>query len=275
VTPDQFQENENGTYTARVLDSDAHAWTEVFESYCGWVPEEMTPGESDTYRRADTQREEAATTQAPLANDTSYQENLETTKQPKQTAAPTQEPTNVPDAVKQDTQGREVSVQTDSADWSVVPAVFLFLLAVFLCDGFYWRYRYWVYQKKLLLAGGDRNQKVRIRTRLFWHFLKKSGIPKTAKAGETACFLYLAKEYPKLGIENWHRLKEVIQEAEFSNEMVSRETYDFFLDTMQRAEKLIWEEKRGCRRWYLQRSMRWEKKVRKKARKNKEKTRKK
>ena len=40
-----FKENADGTYTAKVLDSDAHAWTETWHHYTGWMPWEMTPSD--------------------------------------------------------------------------------------------------------------------------------------------------------------------------------------------------------------------------------------
>lgn len=44
IDTDQFEQNKDGTYTAEVLDSDAHAWTEVLTEDNYWLPQEMTPG---------------------------------------------------------------------------------------------------------------------------------------------------------------------------------------------------------------------------------------
>jgi transglutaminase-like putative cysteine protease len=48
VKSSAFSEDENGTYTATVLDRNAHAWTEIYLDKYGWVPIEMTPGYSGT-----------------------------------------------------------------------------------------------------------------------------------------------------------------------------------------------------------------------------------
>ena len=37
----------------------------------------------------------------------------------------------------------------------------------------------------------------------------------------------------------WQQLKAILQEAEFSNESVSIEKYNFFFDAVAKAEKLI------------------------------------
>lgn len=43
VFPEDFVENEDGTYTASVPDSRAHAWAEVYDDMLGFVPVDMTP----------------------------------------------------------------------------------------------------------------------------------------------------------------------------------------------------------------------------------------
>ena len=42
-----FTKTEDG-YVAEVLDSQAHAWVEIYLDYIGWVPVEMTPGYADS-----------------------------------------------------------------------------------------------------------------------------------------------------------------------------------------------------------------------------------
>lgn len=48
IAPERFEENEDGSYTAEVLDSDAHAWSEILKSNRHWLPQEMTPDSDDT-----------------------------------------------------------------------------------------------------------------------------------------------------------------------------------------------------------------------------------
>ena len=44
AAPGDFKRNPDGTYSAVILDKQAHAWAEVYLDGIGWIPVEMTPG---------------------------------------------------------------------------------------------------------------------------------------------------------------------------------------------------------------------------------------
>lgn len=44
ITPSMFEKIDEGFYKAKVPDSNAHAWTEVYVDGKGWIPIEVTPG---------------------------------------------------------------------------------------------------------------------------------------------------------------------------------------------------------------------------------------
>ncbi len=44
LKPFMFEKNDDGSFSAVVLDRNAHAWVEVFYEEIGWIPYEMTPG---------------------------------------------------------------------------------------------------------------------------------------------------------------------------------------------------------------------------------------
>lgn len=52
-----FESNEDGTYSAVVLDRNAHAWTEIYLENIGWVPIEMTAGYSQANASLPTDKE--------------------------------------------------------------------------------------------------------------------------------------------------------------------------------------------------------------------------
>ena len=61
ISSNQFEKTTDGRYVARVLDSDAHAWTEVYAPGYGWVEADMTPsGNSGNTLGADQEWQEPA-----------------------------------------------------------------------------------------------------------------------------------------------------------------------------------------------------------------------
>ncbi|MCH5268156.1 MAG: transglutaminase domain-containing protein [Lachnospiraceae bacterium] len=55
VDAKNFEDNGDGTYTADVLDSDAHAWTETWTDTSGWLPWEMTPSDGSQTGEEETE----------------------------------------------------------------------------------------------------------------------------------------------------------------------------------------------------------------------------
>ena len=68
---------------------------------------------------------------------------------------------------------------------------------------------------------------------------------------EADWFAFFAEEYNEIGEEAWRQLKEILQEAEFSNQNVSQEKYDFFFESIVKAEQLIFCKQGKIRRGYL------------------------
>ena len=50
LLPDDFEQQEDGTWRAVVTDESAHAWTEIFLEDYGWTPVDVTPAEDGTVR---------------------------------------------------------------------------------------------------------------------------------------------------------------------------------------------------------------------------------
>lgn len=68
INKDNFREQEDGTYYAKAVDREAHAWTEIYIRDKGWIPVEVTPaaevngGEAINYERDVTEETTAETT---------------------------------------------------------------------------------------------------------------------------------------------------------------------------------------------------------------------
>lgn len=64
VKPSGFEQQEDGSYLAQVIDRNGHAWVEIYLDGMGWVPVEMTPGYDSrliampTSKEAQQEREE-------------------------------------------------------------------------------------------------------------------------------------------------------------------------------------------------------------------------
>lgn len=92
IDPDAFEIDKEGKYTAEVMDSDAHAWTETLQEYTGWTPWEVTP--DDAQKTVDDNVDVASSWENELnKQQTTEKENTrqEATEQPEEeeTLAPT------------------------------------------------------------------------------------------------------------------------------------------------------------------------------------------
>ncbi len=77
---------EEGTYKASVLDSDAHAWVEIYMDNYGWIPAEMTPG----YREGESEQQVVPVT--PSVPETTPEPVTEEPDEPEATPEATQQP---------------------------------------------------------------------------------------------------------------------------------------------------------------------------------------
>lgn len=83
VPADRFWQQEDGSWQAEVMDSQAHAWAEVYLPDYGWVPVEVTPG----YESGDGGSGAEALPETPTP-----ELGAETTPVPTEPAEPSQEP---------------------------------------------------------------------------------------------------------------------------------------------------------------------------------------
>lgn len=100
---------EEGTYKASVLDSDAHAWVEIYMDNYGWIPVEMTPG----YR--DTGVEELITPIVPPVPENTPEPVTEESGEPEATP----EATKQPEEEKQEEEsGKDAGDSGDGKGWN-------------------------------------------------------------------------------------------------------------------------------------------------------------
>lgn len=244
VTPDQFQKNEDGSYTATVLDSDAHAWAEVFNEYFGWYPAEMTPGQGQSVQRENGE----SLPQQTLSPVRQEKEEENQVKKPKETVTPTPKPAKQP---KNDSGGKGGQVFQGRGLFLVLFVVIILLILIPIGYVFYQRYLRSKYRKMLEAQKEDKNAAIRLRTEFFLLFLKRCGKRRLLQKNEAEWFAFLTEEYKEMGEEIWQQLKMILQEAEFSNQNISQEKYDFFFGSMEKTERLILSKLSWIRRGFM------------------------
>lgn len=244
VTPDQFQKNDDGSYTAIVLDSDAHAWTEVFNAYFGWYPVEMTPGQGQSFQRENGESLPQQTL-SPVRQDGEEEKQV---KKPEETVTPTPKPAKQP---KNNSGGKSGQAFQGRGLFFVLILFIILLILIPTGYVFHQRYLQSKYRKMLEEQKENKNAAIRIRTELFLLFLKKCGKRRLLQKNEAEWFAFLAEEYKEMGEEIWQQLKMILQEAEFSNQNISQEKYDFFFGSMAKTERLILSKLSWIRRGFM------------------------
>ena len=255
VTPDMFEENEDGTYTAEILDSNAHAWTEVYEGkYAGWFPIEMTPGyeagEETTASPSAAPIEAAKPSVNPKEND-------EVTKAPA-TKKPTAAPKETKKSGTADESGKTsdgklnlIRLNLDFDEKYVLFAVGIALLLVCMGRVIYLRCRMRKYRKEF--AGEkDKNIQICVRTAQMLHFLRCCGQRNIERQNEDEWCMrasLLCKE--KFHPDEWEEFKRIMQKAAFSVSEITEEEFVYYCDMAKEAESYIWQKMGSVRKCYM------------------------
>ena len=256
VDADAFEANGDGTYTANVLDSNAHAWTEVFEGeYAGWFPIEMTPA-------ADEPDKETTQTTAPAFN--TVEPSVVPEEGDKVTSAPaTKKPTTAP---KQNTD-KDAAVQAEKKDGGLTGlaqlnlvldkkyaflAVGILLLLAIAVRVIQLRLRMRRYRKEFLEGENDRNLQICVRTTQLLHFLKYCGQRGLEQQNETQwcerVFCLCLERYDE---KDWDELKRVMQKAAFSENSITEDEFIYYCDMVEDVECYIWKRCGKMRKCYL------------------------
>lgn len=258
VPAKRFIKNEDGTYTANVLDSDAHAWTEIFiGNASGWYPIEMTP-EAGAIRR-----------QNVTANVVQPDHEKKVTKPPEatkphQTKKPKASPgasSKTKDVKKQKNTGsvdKRLKKEGYFADINtllrfgmgiiIVTILFIIMLRRIL----YPRMQRKRYDKLLGSVSGDYNAFIQVSIMKFLFFLKHCGIRLSGSSDEDRWIKETASicgnEFEQ---ETWERIKVIVQEAQYAGENVTQEDFRLFCDTIEKAGKILYAKQRRGRRRHL------------------------
>lgn len=92
VTPSDFHQNSDGTYTAIATDEKAHAWVEVYVDGAGWIPTEVTFSQDEIEQGATTD-ENTNPSEEPTTEEITTEPTENTTEPTEETTSPEIEPT--------------------------------------------------------------------------------------------------------------------------------------------------------------------------------------
>ena len=95
VNADSFEQKKDGSYEAKVIDRNDHAWIEIYLDGIGWIPYEVTPGYDSESKELPTSKEQEQARREAESTPEPQEESSEATPEPVVTATPgpTKEPT--------------------------------------------------------------------------------------------------------------------------------------------------------------------------------------
>lgn len=144
IQPEQFEKQADGSYQAKVRESDSHAWMEVYERSVGWYPVEMTPSDASSGETAqDAQTNPRAETPSPQPEKPSQTE--QTQKEQKQEETPTDDGKDTNNKKNPSVPRQKVNTQTGFLVSGVRNALMLgiVLCVLLVLTGYFCRRRLW------------------------------------------------------------------------------------------------------------------------------------
>lgn len=177
IDPDEFRQTEDGSYTADILDSDAHAWAEIYEHRTGWIPADVT-GSSNDGGRQKLSAEKMIESATPKPSPTGKSAADEKADEPKQT---TPAPSKTPSLQKKSsgTSGKgqgvqeQTSILTAGQKRGIAAGLFVLLLIAA------WFVRHLIgaaWYRHCINRCSTRNEKILQMNRLFVRYLHHYGM---------------------------------------------------------------------------------------------------
>lgn len=205
ATVDAFEEK-NERVEATVLDSDAHAWVEIFLDGIGWVPFEVTNGYS-VEERLEKKKNETATEAHATASPA-----------PSPTVAPTD------DKVKNNN-----GASFNHIVKNVVKVAVIIVIAVFFVSIIFVIINSGRKRKMLVNAINRRRTLYAVKSinRRLYKKLRTTGRLLKVNVGDDKYEEVLKKTYPEISESDWKRFMDIAKAAAFSCEIITEEEMDF------------------------------------------------
>lgn len=224
-----------GEYEATVLDSAAHAWTEIYLENYGWVPIEMTPGYSGTDGVPQTteppEDDTTEPTPEPEEEPTAIPEGPDPTEEPESTEAPLEddEPKGEDeDSFDEDDYDEDVW-EYDRKDGASDKVLIVILVLVFVAAFGIVTYRYLLRRKghgMKRLAGymrqGENRNAIRWINKLMYERTVEKGKRKL-KYSDAEYLAVLKETYPQIDETHWDAYFTLVRKAVYSKEQLTIE----------------------------------------------------
>lgn len=246
VKPGKISYSE-GEYKASVLDSDAHAWTEIYLENYGWVPVEMTPGYQDSRNQSNqnvvlipsadvippTQtdlEEETPSTEAEWIEKEENNPTLEEEEQPlddKQEVPEESEESSSSGKGEDGTSGTEAVLEGEKdgrilKSGKVVPIVLLLAIAVLVCYGYRAgsRSRGERYLNTYLRRGDHKGPVKWMHNEIYRILVEKER--KCSGIRDKELLIALKREFPEIEEGNWDTYFKIVRRAVYSKEQITK-----------------------------------------------------
>lgn len=260
ISPGAFERNRDGSFTAKVIDSDAHAWSEFFYGTIGWVPAEMTPASGA--KKQDYKEFAPSRTKATRAPRTSKQPKTENTKKPdekqqekKQTAVPE---TSKPALSQKDpnkSSGENVSGKNVTGEkkvlrvWIVVVLLTIFIVCIL------WmllRYQRKLNQNRLKSLQEKPNQYLLERLSQLFMFIRICGIHNADKMTDIEWLTRVSEACGNAILEEERNIVcKIIQKAGFSGKNITQEELRQFCNVADKIEWMLYDRQNKWKKKYL------------------------
>ncbi len=218
-------ERKASSYVASVMDSDAHAWVEIYLENIGWVPIEVTKGYSAYVSETEKPTTVNPTTQPttkPSIQPTTSSE-AETTTPEKETSTKEKETTSTVLDGEKSTGKEGVKINYKKILW-----VFGGLLALTIVVFCVIRYKE-TYRERLLNEIRHKRalRAIKMINRRMYKKLRRTGKIFRFNIRDDEYKKVLVENYPEVQPEDWERYMEIVKAAAFSKREFSVEEMEF------------------------------------------------
>lgn len=226
ATPGSFVQQEDGNWQSTVLDSRAHAWTEIYISGLGWVPVEATPGYGAGGTPTPAPEEEGETDQAEQEPEIS------------ETPVDTPEPVETKGEKRSDGVSRE-----EGGSFEILQRLGGILLTIAIIVGGFLLWRTWqLGQRRRRFAHQDCSQAISYVFQYFYKALLYGGFSKEVDVTSQTFRDKVCSRYPALGIREIDHFMDLVLQATYGEGNLSKSDVQEARRFYERAQKEIYRK---------------------------------